>query len=98
MIHLFHAYMKKYFPEYKSKIHALYIKDPDPFHEIEEFIHESIHDYELELTVIEASMKQALNQFLSARPQIKAMILGKFQALPNLSLADFETKKLSLFV
>ena len=83
MIHLFHAYMKKHFPDHKSKIQALYIKDPDPFPEIEEFIQDSVKDYDLELTVIEASMKEALGRFLSSRPQIKAMVLGTRKTDPN---------------
>lgn len=76
MIQLVHSFMQKNFPNRKDKLAALYVKDANPFPEVEEYIKETTDTYNLELTTIEGSMKNALGQFLKSKPHLKAMILG----------------------
>jgi len=59
-----------------NKLQALYIRDSDPFPQVEEFIDGCKVNYSLDLITIEGSMKEALEEMLQKRPNIKATLMG----------------------
>ena len=73
-----------------AKLQALYIRDNDPFPQVEEFITECKDKYSLDMITIEASMKEALTQMLENRPRIKAILMGTRKGDPG-------SKNLSFF-
>ena len=75
MLHLVHAYFRKNFPD-GIKLKALYIKETDPFPEVEAFIKKTSSDYGLLTTTYAGPMKQALETLLKEQPEIKATVLG----------------------
>jgi len=83
MIHLVHSFIQKNFADHKRKIQALYIKEADPFPEVEEFIRDSMEANNIDLVTINGPMKEALSQFLGAKPGIKAMVLGTRSSDPK---------------
>ena len=76
MAHLVHAHIQKKFPGSKSRLQAVYVKEKDPFREVEEFIDETSQKYSLELTTLEGGIKGAMTEYLTSRPNVKAVILG----------------------
>lgn len=70
LLHLTHIFLKGH------KLKALYIRDSDPFPIVEDFIAECQKSYDLDLTTIQGSMKDALQQMLDSNPQIKAILMG----------------------
>lgn len=69
MLHLFHAYFKKKYPN--KKLQAIYIKEADPFTEVEEFIQKTEQDYDLAALNYQGQMKEALRKMLCERPTIQ---------------------------
>lgn len=61
---------------FKHKLQALYIRDKDPFPNVEEFIQDCEKNYDLDLMTIQASMKDALAKMLHDRPNVKAILMG----------------------
>ncbi len=84
MLHLMHAVAKaKNKAALTDKLQALYIREKEPFEEVEDFIEECSVRYNLNLVTIEAPMKEALATFLQQRPSVKAMVLGTRQGDPG---------------
>lgn len=81
MIHLVHAFLQK--QQWKGKLDALYIEEPDPFTEVEEFMREAEKSYNINLVKIKGPMKSALSEFLKSRPNVKAMVLGTRKGDPG---------------
>ncbi|CAJ0751716.1 15656_t:CDS:2 [Entrophospora sp. SA101] len=71
-----HYITKKGSLEMMPKIQALYIKHSKPFPEVEEFIEESIKRYNLDLVIIEESMKKALEKYSELKPEVKGILIG----------------------
>ncbi|KAI9327067.1 hypothetical protein DFJ73DRAFT_632278 [Zopfochytrium polystomum] len=55
---------------------TLYVMPPDPFPEVEEFVDRMAKRYNLNVMRTTASMKDGLQSFLDAFPEVKAILLG----------------------
>ena len=64
------------YPRFQDKLIALYIKNEAPFPEAEQFIKQTSMSYNLELVVIQSSMKEALESLREKKPAIKACLMG----------------------
>ena len=77
MLHLVYAHFDKHFTENDRKLQTVYIKDRDPFPEVEEFILATEERYDrMASSNLDGPMKPALTQLLSDRPAVKAAFLG----------------------
>nr|XP_054761805.1 FAD synthase-like [Lytechinus pictus] len=84
LIHLFHAVVKRKYPEYKGQIQVLYIQHPHgTFHEVDEFVDESIKRYNLKTILIKGRIKDALWDMKKNHPTIKAVLMGTRQTDPH---------------
>ncbi|KZS87982.1 adenine nucleotide alpha hydrolases-like protein [Sistotremastrum niveocremeum HHB9708] len=69
-----------------SEIHAIYIPMPSPFHEMEAFIDESRHLYNLKIFepgVMAGGMKTALDLYRKQCPEIDAILIGTRRTDPH---------------
>ncbi|XP_077994187.1 FAD synthase-like [Glandiceps talaboti] len=82
LLHLFHAVVKRKYPEHKEQLQALYIQGRDSFPEVETFIQNYIKRYNLESHQINLGMKAALTQLKTDQPQIKATLMGTRKSDP----------------
>nr|CAG8541392.1 7539_t:CDS:2 [Entrophospora candida] len=71
-----HYITKKGSLEMMPKIQTLYIKHSKPFPEVEEFIEESIKHYNLDLVIIEESMKKASEKYSELKPEVKGILIS----------------------
>lgn len=85
--HLVTAIFQEKFPG--KKLLNLYVREGDPFPEIETFINRSIESYNLDNMTIEGSMKSSLKDMMEKRPQVKATILGMRKGDPGGNTQDF---------
>ncbi len=76
ILHLWLAALKLKYPRYQEKPVALYIKTANPFEEAEDFIKQTVKQYNIDLIVIQSKMKEALIQLQELRPGIKACLMG----------------------
>jgi FAD synthetase len=74
MLHLIHSVMTSQFPG--SKIQAFYVREKNPFDEIEDFVDKASKAYDLDLVTFDGPMKVALAKLLTEKPNIKATVLG----------------------
>ncbi|RHZ69482.1 hypothetical protein Glove_283g42 [Diversispora epigaea] len=85
LLYLFTAVIYKNFQnsEKKPNIQAIYIRTPNSFTEVEEFVNECILRYELDIIIIEGPMKQALQKYHECRPNVKAILIGTRRIDPH---------------
>ncbi|XP_033984060.1 FAD synthase isoform X1 [Trematomus bernacchii] len=76
LLHLYHAALKRRFPDGKDKLKALYIRIVSPFPEMERFLQDTIKRYDLEIISVEGSIRQALSEVQERRPELKAVLMG----------------------
>lgn len=76
VLHLYVAFVKKYFPDNTKSITGLYLKNANPFEEAQEFIKNCEANYNLRMIVISASIKEGLENLKETHPNIKAVIMG----------------------
>ena len=74
MLHLIHSHFVKHFPG--AKLQAFYVRERDPFDEIEDFVDRTSKLYDLDMVKLEGPMKGALGKLLGDRPALKACVLG----------------------
>jgi len=83
LLHLIHIFLQENKSKRgQNKLQALYIRDADPFPQVEEFIDSCKDNYSLDLITIEGSMKEALTEMLQKRPKIKANLMGTRKSDP----------------
>ena len=75
-LHLWLIALKMRYPRFQDKLVALYIKNEDPFPEAEKFIKHTALCHNLDLLVIQSSMKEALESLHEKKPGIKACLMG----------------------
>ena len=85
MLHLIHAHLEKQ----STKLKALYIRDTNPFPEVEDFIANSAKMYNLDLITIDGPMKAALAALLDRHPEIEATVLGTRNSDPGSSYLTY---------
>jgi FAD synthetase len=66
----------------KRPIRVLYVTSNDPFPEIDEFIQDCSHNYNVSIETLLASMKDALHVFMLSNPITKAILIGTRQGDP----------------
>lgn len=76
VLHLWVAFLRKYFPDRRDTIGAFYLQASDPFPEALNFIEFCKSSYNLDLIVIPGSVKQGLAQLKKSHPHIRATIMG----------------------
>ncbi|KAK7202569.1 putative FAD synthetase [Myxozyma melibiosi] len=83
-----HYHKAEYAPQ---RIHSVYVQSANAFEEVDEFVMECGEQYSLDLIRVPGPMKAAFEKFLSARPQIKAIMVGTRRTDPNgAGLGDFD--------
>ncbi|XP_059196225.1 FAD synthase isoform X2 [Centropristis striata] len=82
LLHLYHAALKRRYPDGKDKVKALYIRIVSPFPEMERFLQDTIKRYDLDLFSVEGSIRQALNDVQERRPELKAVLMGTRRSDP----------------
>jgi FAD synthetase len=55
---------------------TVYITQPNPFPEVDEFVESTAKRYGLDLVAIQGPMKQALGDYLERRPSVQAILIG----------------------
>ncbi|XP_072172172.1 FAD synthase-like [Diadema setosum] len=77
LVHLFHAVVRRKYPDYKGQLQVLYIQHPrGTFPEVDEFVKESILRYNLKTILIQGPIKGALSKMKESHPKIKAVLMG----------------------
>jgi len=76
ILHLYVAFIKQFFPDNTKKITGLYLKNANPFPEAQDFIKNCELNYNLDMIVIPASIKEGLENLKETNPNIKAVIMG----------------------
>ncbi len=74
MLHLTYAHLSKYHPS--ARMQTVYIRDEEPFQEVEDFILETERRYSVDALNLTGPMKQALQRLLVQRPAIQAAMMG----------------------
>ena len=74
MLHLIHAHFAARFPD--ARLRAFYVRERNPFDEIEAFVDETAKAYDLDMTKLDGPMKGALRRLLEDNPSLKACVLG----------------------
>ncbi|KAK9767964.1 3'-phosphoadenosine 5'-phosphosulfate sulfotransferase [Basidiobolus ranarum] len=69
------------FPQHKIK--AVYIRTPQPFDEVEEFVKICVRRYGLDLISTPGPMKQGLQTYLDRRPEVKGVLVGTRRTDPH---------------
>ncbi|CAG8627488.1 10622_t:CDS:2 [Paraglomus brasilianum] len=78
LLHLYTAVLLRNtsYSSSSSSLLTVYITQPNPFPEVEEFVESTVKRYGLDLIAIEGPMKQALGAYLEKRPSVKAVLIG----------------------
>ncbi|KAK9463641.1 uncharacterized protein V1516DRAFT_668333 [Lipomyces oligophaga] len=66
-----------------QRIHTIYIHSEHAFPEVDKFVNECVSAYWLDLIRLPSPMKQAFQQFLDAKPHVKAIMVGTRRTDPN---------------
>ncbi|KAI9146060.1 hypothetical protein BKA69DRAFT_1047175 [Paraphysoderma sedebokerense] len=91
LLHLFAAVLNRYFRVCKKvgngvpldhRINAVYITQINPFIEVDTFVDECVHRYQLNLSRISGPMKQGLQVFISKQPDVNAILVGTRRSDP----------------
>jgi len=83
LLHLVYSSVQKINPKEWHNIRAVYVRNGESFREVEMFIQSTIKRYDLNLTVMEGDLKEAVNKFLQVNTQIKAMLMGTRRSDPG---------------
>ena len=59
-----------------TSLQAFYVREKNPFDEIEDFVDRTAKAYDLDMTKLEGPMKGALRKLLDDKPSLKACVLG----------------------
>ncbi|OWF52384.1 FAD synthase-like [Mizuhopecten yessoensis] len=76
ILHLFHAVIKRKYPDYADKLKALYIRSKLPFPEVEQFIQVSRDRYNLDMLNFNGRIRDCLGDLRAQQPNIKAVVMG----------------------
>uniref|UniRef100_A0A7M5XGI3 FAD synthase n=2 Tax=Clytia hemisphaerica TaxID=252671 RepID=A0A7M5XGI3_9CNID len=76
VLHLYVAFIKKFYPDNTKRITGLYLKNANPFKEAQDFIKNCEANYNIDMIVIPASIKEGLENLKESHPKIKAVIMG----------------------
>ncbi|KFO24931.1 FAD synthase isoform X1 [Fukomys damarensis] len=76
LLHLFHAAVRRKFPDGPEALQILYIRSVSPFPELEQFLQDTIRRYSLRVLEAEGDMKQALRELQTRYPQLEAVLMG----------------------
>lgn len=89
LLHLYHAVLQHQQQHSntieKGRIIAFYVKCWDPFPEVESFVKETVTRYNLDLFEVPGPIKDGLVQLLTAKPNIKAILMGNRRTDPHSS-------------
>lgn len=85
LLHLAYAAVRRKFGPEAPRLKALYIRRGQPFPEIELFIKDCRHRYNLEMIAITGRIKDALCELKSKDPAIKAVVMGTRRTDPSSS-------------
>jgi FAD synthetase len=78
-----HARSVKTLTRLPDKLQSVYIVSPHPFPEVEEFVQLSIDTYHLDLARYSKSMRQAFEDYLQDKAQVKAIFVGTRRTDPH---------------
>ena len=78
-----HTYSKKSGISLPDRLHTVYIVSSHPFEEVEDFVESSISTYHLELVRYAKPMKEAFEDYLKDRKQVKAIFVGTRRTDPH---------------
>lgn len=97
LLYLTIAVLKKLYPNIPNpQIQCVYIQSSDPFEELNEFVAETIKDYNLPLRVIKGSIRDALEEILKTEPKFKASLMGTRRTDPFAdTLEHFKVSRIS---
>ena len=73
MLHLIHSHFVKHFPG--AKLQAFYVRERNPFDEIEDFVDRTAKACDLEMTKLDGPMKGALRKRVQPKPITAEKIL-----------------------
>eukprot|EP01137_Pigoraptor_chileana_P013612 Opistho-2@67319 len=78
LLHLYRAAVARVAGEtsWKEALHAVYVRSPGPFEEVEAFVEECRQSYNLRLDVIEGNIRDGLAWLRESSPQIRAILVG----------------------
>ncbi|KAK3395955.1 hypothetical protein B0T20DRAFT_472033 [Sordaria brevicollis] len=65
------------------RLQCIYIAPPDPFQEVEDFVHTTTSEYHLDLARYALPMRQALDIYLEEKPNVKAVFMGTRRTDPH---------------
>ncbi len=72
-----------------GRLQAFYVRERDPFPEVEEFVRATAEAYNLDLvTFTDSPLKESLAKLLRERPKIKATVLGTRKGDPGSQYQD----------
>ncbi|KAJ8965687.1 hypothetical protein NQ314_003969 [Rhamnusium bicolor] len=76
LLHLVHTVMNIKYPHYKRPIFCLYVKSENAFPEQDTFISQCEVYFNLEVMTVSLGIKEALNEVLLRKPNLKACLMG----------------------
>lgn len=93
LLHLMIAVLKKRYPGHKAKPYCMYVQNANPFQDIDTFILHCQQYFDLEVITISASIKEALEQVLRIKPNLKVCLMGTRRTDPfSEHLKDFQVR------
>ena len=78
-----HAHSIKTSKRLPDVLHSVYIVSPHPFPQVESFVDESIGTYHLDLVRYAKPMKQAFEDYLNDRKDVRAIFVGTRRTDPH---------------
>ncbi|KAG5893180.1 hypothetical protein JTB14_000440 [Gonioctena quinquepunctata] len=76
LLHLAYIVLKIKYPDYKKPLFCLYVRSKEAFSDQDKFISQCQIFYNLDLTSITLGMKEALEQVLNRKPNLRACFMG----------------------
>ncbi|CAG9827745.1 unnamed protein product [Diabrotica balteata] len=83
LLYLVYAYLQVNYPDYKKQMFCLYVQGKEPFPEQEEFISLCQIYYNLDIMVVRGGIKDALQEVLTTKPNLKACFMGTRRTDPH---------------
>lgn len=68
--------LKKNYPDYKEKVFCVYVENPHPFPELNNFIEQCEWYYNLNILKLTKNIKESLAIVLKTKPYMKACLMG----------------------
>ena len=76
LLHLVLSILKNKYFNYLRPVSCMYVESTNSFKEVNDFIKQMEIFYNLEIVMITKSVKEGLNDFLTIKPNMKAVLMG----------------------